>query len=76
MVPAQLAGVGAAENNDNKIGVVGGIGTAMLAVGILGLIPYGTFKILYNLDPGPYKSTPAATTSALAPKGLVLSFKF
>ena len=51
---------------------VEGIGAFSVVTGLLVLIPYGTIKILYNPDPGPFKPTPTPTIS----KGVAFTLQF
>jgi tetratricopeptide (TPR) repeat protein len=57
------------DDKDN-LNTAGKIGTIGFTIGLFGLIPYGTIKILYNPDPGPFQPTP--TTS----KGVAFTFSF
>ncbi len=52
-------------NHFNTADVIGAIS---VGTGLLGLVPYGTLKILYNPDPGPFR--PTSTIS----KGIALTF--
>ena len=63
--------IAALGNDDiNRFNTADAIGTIGLCTGLLGLIPYGTLKILYNPDPGPFQ--PTSTIS----KGVALTFSF
>jgi hypothetical protein len=65
--------VGALGNGDpvhpNAADAIGSIG---VFIGLVGLIPYGTVKILYNPDLGPFKPAPTPTIS----KGVAFTFGF
>jgi tetratricopeptide (TPR) repeat protein len=57
-------GPGQSNNTADWIGVIS------IGVGFFGLIPYGTLKIIYNPEFGPFKPTPTSS------KGVAFTFSF
>jgi hypothetical protein len=48
------------------------IGSGFIILAVVAAFPYGTLKILYNTDPGPFKPTPTPTIA----KGVAFAFSF
>ena len=66
-----LAG-GAISGAGQGEGVLGVLGTGCIVLGVFGAIPFGTVKILYNPDPGPFNQTPVPTIT----RGVAFTFSF
>jgi len=50
------------------------IGTGFIILAVVAAFPYGTLKILYNPDPGPFK--PTLTPTPTIAKGVAFAFSF